>query len=123
MKVCEDCGFHLVHNTANDKLTFICYNCNKTFDSTPDDTLIMRITFGTEKSAIEKYNTLIEQSPHDDAGNKVAIKCDKCGIPYMTLTYIGQRSVAIYSCECGNIVDGATMYSRRADNALNKAKE
>jgi DNA-directed RNA polymerase subunit M/transcription elongation factor TFIIS len=99
LNFCTECKNLLQPTTYTGQLKFKCI-CGKTYDSTPEQTLRAEENLNAAVSN-QKYITMIENSPHDLAGQKVAIECKKCYIPFLTLCYISNACVPIYICSCG----------------------
>jgi hypothetical protein len=60
----------------------------------------MEVHFEAHES-LDKYITLIENSPFDIAGQKINKPCPKCNMPYMTLIYVGKDYKVLHTCVCG----------------------
>ncbi len=99
MKFCKICSSLLSAHTTGE-LTFHCI-CQQVYPSTLEDTLRFEMNL-TTKDSIDKYATFIENSAFDLCGNKVEKTCI-CGIPFMTMSYIGEEEIPIYTCTCGHI--------------------
>ena len=99
MKFCVECSTILQPNVKSGELQFHC-RCGKIYNSEANDTLMYEEHMASGESK-EKYQTFIDNSSYDITGMKVDIKCPDCGIPYLTLIYIGNDEMPIYTCTCG----------------------
>lgn len=103
IKFCDSCACLATAGTLSGTLQFQCGVCKKTFAATPEDTLRFEIYLEAAESG-EKFKTMIENSPHDLARTLVPRKC-VCGMPYMTMVYVGKDYTVMYTCTCGNITN------------------
>jgi DNA-directed RNA polymerase subunit M/transcription elongation factor TFIIS len=47
-----------------------------------------------------KYDSFIRNSGSDPTNKKVIRDCEKCGLDYMTLVFVGENKKAVYTCKC-----------------------
>jgi hypothetical protein len=97
---CTDCHSLMRSTTFNGVLNFKCI-CGLTVAGRPEDTLRAEEYLEAAQSG-KKYEVLIENSATDAAGQKVAIECLTCAMPFLTLVYIGPNMIPIYCCTCGS---------------------
>ena len=105
MKFCDNCKSILNSDYSTSELIFTCPKCYQIYQSTPEDTLRFELNFKIDKSS-SKYEIFISNSPYDLAGHKVARSCKSCkskkiDSKWMTLVYIGENKIPLYTCECG----------------------
>ena len=99
MKFCNKCSSILRPVTNTGELNFHCV-CEETYPAEPIDTLRFEEYIESSESN-EKYKVFIENSSHDLAGLKVDKTCKSCGIPFLTMIYIGVDETPLYTCLCG----------------------
>lgn len=104
MKFCVECGSRTQANTATGELSFDCIQCQKRYNATPQDTLMVEEFIKTEAENL-KYQVFIENSPYDVTNKKILKQCPKCKIDFMTLIRIGEQEKVMYTCTCGEIIN------------------
>ncbi len=97
MKFCEQCSNLLDPKTYTGKLMFHCRQCNKDFESEPEDTLMFSYSKHKEK---DKFIELIRGSPFDPTVKRLQKKCDKCAAEQMGMLRLGVDEHIIFICKC-----------------------
>lgn len=101
MEFCVQCESLLrKQETSDGKIIFIC-RCGMRYEGTPVDTLIYKKQMNTKGS---QHVTMIENSPYDDAGNKVFKQCKKCTLPFTTKVILVDVGQTYYTCDCGFVM-------------------
>ncbi len=99
VKFCAQCGSLLSAVTTSGELVFHCI-CGQTYPSSAEDSLRSEEYYEAAESKL-KFQTFIDNSPFDPAGNIVATECPHCYAPFLTLIYIGTNETPLYTCRCG----------------------
>lgn len=102
MKFCNNCNNILYKSTENDILKYICNTCLLEKDASPEDTLMLNISFSDNKNLLksEIYLNIANKDPISPYINENCTKCENTIIKQICIENNGK---SIYICpKCNN---------------------
>lgn len=102
MKFCNTCNNILTVSTANNELEFVCVNCDRTYKSNPDDSLLIDVIISKEKKIDNsEIGAYINSVKNDNVANLTFKECPAC---HCTISKQILVESSIYICnDCGNV--------------------
>lgn len=100
---CESCESRLQMQTETGKLQFHCVRCKKTYESTPEDSLIFTETNSVNADDLNNYHTFIKNAKYDNTNPTVLQTCPECKNKKVKMIRIGDKLTRIYVCSCGHV--------------------
>jgi DNA-directed RNA polymerase subunit M/transcription elongation factor TFIIS len=102
MKFCTDCKSILKKLFNEDNLSFICKQCNKTYKSDNDDTLLME---EVKSGDVGNYSQIILNIEKDRLNPMIKRHCAKCKKETNNnYVFLGDNMIIFYACrECHTV--------------------
>jgi DNA-directed RNA polymerase subunit M/transcription elongation factor TFIIS len=91
------CDNILTSEIKNNKLIFKCNICNETYDSSPEDTLLID-EYIRESDTLYKYQTYLRNAHNDDIAELKKKQCTSCNEPIVKVVKVDKNGQIIYIC-------------------------
>ena len=95
MKFCDNCQSMLSTRFTSESMSFICPQCLKTFEATPQDTLLYQ---DTNSSMISNILPYVKHASQDITNARTYRDCKKCKGKIMQQLVIGPNCKIVFVC-------------------------